>query len=140
MRAEAAGEEPVAVGDLHDVVLRDSVHRHAARDAVRPDRDVLGRLGYADGLSGRARRAVEAVDLRHGRRSEPKRVLVAQVRLLHERELREVRERHEVARLDALFVAAAAEERDVLVFVGDEVLQFRELQLAQLVYGHEVGL
>ena len=65
---------------------------------------------------------------------------VAQVRLLHERELREVRERHEVARLHSLFVAAAAEERDMLVLVGDEVLQFRELQLAQLVYGHEVGL
>ena len=139
VRAEAAGEEPVAVGDLHDVVFRDAVHRHAAHDAVGPYSDVLSRLRDADGLAGGAGRAVEAVDLRHRRGREAERIFVAEVRLLHEWELREVGERREVSRLHAFLVAAPAEERDVLVFVGDEFLQFLKLHLSQLGNRHVVG-
>ena len=55
-------------------------------------------------------------------------------------ELAEVLESHEVAGLDAFLVAAAAEERDVLVFVRDKLLKLRKLQPAQFVDRHEVGL
>ena len=64
---------------------------------------------------------------------KPERILVAQVRLLHERELAEVLERHEVAGLHALLVAAPAEERHALVFVRYELLELGELHRAQLV-------
>ena len=136
--AEAAGEESVAVGDLHHVVAGDAVHGHAPGDALGPDRYVAGGLRDADRLAGGAGGAVEAVDLAHRRGGEPERVLVAQVRLFHEGELREVLERHEVARLDAGLVAAAAEERHALVFVGDESLELLELQRPQLVDAHVV--
>ena len=140
MRAETAGEESVAVGDLHDVVARDTVHGQAARRAVRPDVEVALGLRDADRLAGRARGAVEAVDLAHRRGSEAIGVLVAEIRLLHERELGEVLERHEVAGLYAFLVAAAAEQRHALVLVGDELLKLGELHCAQLLDGHEIGL
>ena len=54
VRAEAAGEEPVAVGDLDDVVCRYPVHGQAPGDAVRPHGDVVGRLRNADRLARRS--------------------------------------------------------------------------------------
>ena len=140
VRAEPAGEEAVAVGYLHDVVLSNPVHRHAARNAVGPDCDVFGGLRDAYRLASGPGRAVEAVYLRHRRGGESERIFVAQVGLLHEGELRKVGERHEVARLDALLVAAAAEQRYVLVFVRYQVLQLRKLHPAQLVDWREVRL
>ena len=138
VEAEAAGEESIAVGNLEHVLVGESVHREAARGGVGPDFDVALAVGNADRLARRSRGAVEAHDFGHRRGGEPGGVFIAQIGLLHEGELREVGERHEVARFDARFVAAAAEERHALVFVGDESLEFRELQRAKFLDGHVV--
>ena len=140
VEAEAAGEESVAVGDLEDVLVSEPVHRERARGRVRPDLDVTLRVGDADGLAGRAGRAVEADDLLERSGGQAGRILVAEVRLFHEREPREILERDEIAGLDAFFVAACPEQGDAVIFVGDDGLELLQLKGPQLVDGHEIGL
>lgn len=83
---------------------------------------------------------MEAADLAHRRGCEAVGIFVAEIRLLHEGEFRQVLQRDEVARLDAFLVAPAAEEGDMLVFVGDKVLKLRQLERAELFGRHEVRL
>ena len=45
----------------------------------------------------------------------------------------------DIARFNPSFVAAAAEESDALVFVGDKLLKFRQLHGAQLFGRHVIG-
>ena len=130
---EAAGEEAVAVGDLHDVVRRHAGHREAAHHAVRPDGDVVRRVRDADRLAGGAGGAVVADDLAVRRRLEAGRVLVPQVGLHRERQELDVLERLDVLGLHAALVAALAEERDALVGVLHDELQAVQLQRAHLV-------
>ena len=83
---------------------------------------------------------MEADNLTHGRRGEARRILVAEVRLFHERELREVLKRPEVGRFHVFLVATGAEELHALVLVGDNLLQFDELEGPELSNGHIVWL
>ena len=98
VRAEAAGEEAVAVGDVDHVARPAAGGADRARDEVGPGVDVAQRVADDGRLAGRSRRRVDAGDalLRHGEQAE--RVVVAQVALDGEREARQVGERAAVVR------------------------------------------
>ena len=49
-----------------------------------------------------------------------------------------IRKSYNVARLYAFFIATATEKGNALVFVGDELLEFRKLHCPQFFYGHEI--
>ena len=133
VRAQPAGEEAVAVGDVDDVAGAAARGADRARHHGRPRVDVLGRVADDGRLAGRARRRVDAHDLlaRHG--EHPERIVVAQIALGRERELREVRERLQVAGLDAGRVELPPVVRDVVVGVRERPLEPLELQRRQLV-------
>ena len=101
MGAEAAGEQPVAVGDVDDVARPAAGGVDRAGHQVGPHVDVG--LGVADDgrLAGRAARGMDAHHLlaRHGEHAV--RVVVAQVLLGGEGKPREVGQRPEVVRMDA---------------------------------------
>ena len=73
---------------------------------------------------------MEAHDLIHGCTAKSHRVFIAQIRLHHERQFGDILERYDIAGLYPFFIAAPAEERDTLVFIGDDFLEFFELQLS----------
>ncbi len=87
VRAQAAGEQAVAVGDVHDVAGAPAGGADRARDQVGPGVDVALRVAHDGRLAGRARRGVDAHDLLARHREHAERVVVAQVLLGREREL-----------------------------------------------------
>ena len=58
-------------------------------------------------------------------------IVVAEIRLDGRRKFREIRERDEIARLDALFVKSLVVELDILIESCDGVLQAGQLDLLQ---------
>ena len=90
MRAQAAGEQAVAVGHMHHVAGPPTCGADAARTQVGPGVDVVLRVADHRGLAGRARRCVDARDLRARHREHAERVVVAQVLLGGERKLGQV--------------------------------------------------
>ena len=133
VRAQAACEEAVAVGDVDHVAGPAAGGADRARDQVGPGIDVVQRVADDRGLAGRSGRGVDARDTlaRHGEHAE--RVVVAQVGLDRERELGQVGELFQVAGMDALGVERAPVVGDVVVGVPDAPLHALELQRAQLV-------
>ena len=67
VQAEAAGEEPVAVRHLQDVVGRSPAASQRAGHSLRPDVDVLLRVADHGRLAGRAGRGVDSHDIAHRR-------------------------------------------------------------------------
>ena len=88
MRAEAAGEQAVAVGDVHPVAGPAAGGPDRPGHHRRPGRDVLGGVADDGGPAGRAGRRVHPGDLLARDREHAERVVVAQVRLGGEREAR----------------------------------------------------
>ena len=115
MGAEAAGEQPVAVGDVDDVARPAAGGVDRAGDQVGPHVDVG--LGIADDgrLAGRPARSMDAHHLlaRHGEHAVG--VVVAQVLLGREGKAGEVGQRPEVIRMDAGGVEFRLVMRHVLV-------------------------
>jgi len=133
VRAQAAGEEAVAVGvvDLH--ARADAGGAEAAGHELGPVGQVL--LGVAD-HRGPARGARAGVDpghlaLRH--REHPERVLLAQVVFGGEGEVAQVLEFTQVVGMDAGLVELALVQGDPVVGVLDRVLQAAELEGFELV-------
>ena len=135
MRAEAAGEEAVAVGDVADVAGTAARGADRAGDDVGPDVDVAPRVADDGGLAGGARGGVDAAELlaRDGEHAE--RVGVAQVCLGGEGELREIGELLQVVRVDAVVVEALPVEGRVLVGVAERPFHAVELERRDLVAG-----
>ena len=136
VRAQAAREQAVAVRHLDGGVLVAVHHMDAARETVAPVLEVVRGMPHYGGLARRARRRVDArhVLLRHG--EQPERVGVAHVLFHDERELRQVLEGLEVARLDAGLLERSLVERHVVIGVLHGLLHALQLQVAQLLYGH----
>ena len=90
VRAQAAGEETVAVGHVDHVAASSAGRMDGTGDEVGPGVDVVLRVADDGRLAGRARRRVDADHLfaRHGEHAE--RVVGPQILLGRERELREV--------------------------------------------------
>ena len=117
VRAEAAGEQTVAVRDVHDVAGTAAGRANRARHEQRPRVDVLRGVADDRRLARRAARCVHAHDLlaRHGEHAE--RIVGAQIVLHRERKLREIVERAQVLRMHAGGAEALAIVSDVLVRV-----------------------
>ncbi|MCY1437498.1 hypothetical protein D9M71_536620 [compost metagenome] len=133
MGAQAAGEQAVAVGDVHLVTLAAAGGADRARHHVGPGVDVVLRVADHGRLAGGAAGGVQARDLFHGHGEHAVGVVVAQVVLAGEGELRQVFQGFQVVRVHAFLIEALAVQRDVLVGVPEAPAQALQLVLAQLV-------
>ena len=133
MRAEAAGEEAVAVGDLDDVVRAAARGGDAARHQFGPDIHIVLRIAGNDGMAGGAAGALYAHDVVQGRGEQAVGELVAQVGLLHEGQVFEVVHIADVLGADALGVHARAVDGDVVVFVFHRPAQALGLEGVKLI-------
>ena len=132
MRAEAAGEQAVAVRVLDDVAGMQPAGGETAHHHARPDVHVLLRVGDDDRLARRPARSVQADHFLHRTGEQAERVRVAQVRLLHERQPRDIPERLQVVRLDPALVHPLAVEGDAVMGAPHAALEPAQLQVAQL--------
>ena len=114
VRAEPAGEQPVAVGDVHQVAGTAAGGVDGARHHLGPDLEVVVRVAHDGRLARRTGGRVHAADLapRDGEHAEG--VVLPQVLLGGEREPRQVGQRAQVGRGHAGRVERAAVVRDVL--------------------------
>ena len=133
MRAEPAGEQSIAIGDMHLHAGASAGSADRARHQARPGVDVF--FGIADDgrLAGCARGRVDARDLvlRHGEHAE--RIIVAQVVLGRERKLREVFEPLEIGRLDAGGIEFLLVRRHIVIDMLQRPFQPLRLQRRDLV-------
>ena len=81
VEAEAAGEEPVAVGDMDDRAWPGSGRRERPRATVGPGREVATRVRDDRRLPARPRRGVDPDALGERHLQEPERIGVAELRL-----------------------------------------------------------
>jgi hypothetical protein len=132
VEAEAAGEQPVAVGVVDEHPRAHAGHRHRTRHHLAPDVEVAG--GVADdrrpptGAAG----GVHAHEPLARHRQQPERVVLAQVLLAGEGQAGDVLERADHAgRLDAGGVQALAQRRGAGQHPLDRRAQAPELQCAQ---------
>ena len=134
MKAQAAGEQAIAVGVVDHHAGPDAGHRHRPGHQLGPRVEVG--LGVTDdrGLAVGAARRVHAHDLLAGNREQPERIALAQVVLDEERDLAQVLERGDVARLgDAGPGEALGAQRLSFQDAGDGGPQALELEAPELV-------
>ena len=126
--AQAAGEQAVAVGDMHLVAGPAAGGVDGARHQLRPHVDVVPGVADHGRLAGGAAGGVHAHHLlaRHGEHAE--RIGVAQVLLGGEGELRQVGEGFQVVRLYAGLVELAPVVGDVVVGMLERPAQAGQLQ------------
>ena len=101
MRAEAAGEQAVAVGDVDLVAAPAAGRADRARHQARPGLDVGLRVADHGRLAGRAARGMDAHDLVHRHGEHAERIVLPQVFLGRERKSREVGELPQIGRMHA---------------------------------------
>ena len=87
--AETAGEEAVAVRDVHTRARAGSGRRERPRAAVGPGREIAARVGDDRRLAARSRRGVDPHALLERHPQQAERIRVAQLRLDPERLLRQ---------------------------------------------------
>ena len=108
MRAEAAGEQAVAIGDVHDVAGPGAGGAHRARHHVGPDVDIVLRYSRPPSACRWCRRRHGCgTTFSRGTANMPNGIVVAQVGLVGEREFRKVGERLQVVGMHAGRVEAA---------------------------------
>ncbi len=113
MGAEPAGEQPVAVGVVHDVSRHHAGARERTRHQLAPAVEVAAGVADDGRLAGGAGGGVQTQQLPAGHGEHAEWIGVAQVGLRRERKPRDVGERDEVGRLDAGLVELAPILRDV---------------------------
>ena len=133
MGAEAAGEQAVAVGDMHDVAGPAARGADRAGDEIAPVVDVAAGVADDGRLAGGAGGSVQAHDLLARRGEHAEGIGIAQVALHREREFGEVFEPRQVGGMDARGVELGAIDRRILVGVGERPAQAVELQCGQFV-------
>ncbi len=101
VRAQSAGEQAVAVGDVHLHAGAAAGGPNRARDQIAPGGQIVARIADDRGLAGRARGGVNPRDLFPGHGEKAEGIRVAQIRLGRERESGQIGERAQVIRLDA---------------------------------------
>ncbi len=144
MRAEPAGKQAVAIGIVDNVARPRPAGAKRSRNQVGPIVDVL--RGVADNrwLAGGARRGMDAhhLGLRHGKQA--KRIVVAQVGLVGERQLGDIGKLFDISRMNATRRKAVLIHRDVVIGMPGGPLQAFNLQRANFVdrgdfYRIEIG-
>ncbi len=140
VRAETAGEQAVPVGDMHLVPRAAAGGADRAGDEVRPDGEVV--LGVPDhrGAPGGPAGGVDAAHLGHGDGEHPEGVGVPQIRLGGEREPRDVLQGAAVLGGDTGRVELPAVQLHMVVRAAQGGPQPRELEVAQFLPGHALGL
>ncbi len=128
VRAESAGEEAVAVCDVHDVPAPAAGGADRPRADVGPRVDVMRRVADDRRQAGRPARGVHADDLLARHREHPERIVLAQVVLRREREPAQVVEPTAVVGMHVGRVEGAPVEGDVLVRVADAPAKPFELE------------
>ena len=132
MGAQPAGEQPVAVCDMHHVAGATARRPDGSCDTMGPDVDIV--LGVTDhrGLAGGAARRMDAHHLlhRHGKHAEG--VGLSKIVLHGERKLRQVGQGFQVVGMAAHLVETLPIKRRIGVGVVERPLQPFELQ------GHEL--
>ena len=133
VEAEAAGEEPVAVGDVHHVASARAGGAQAAGDEAGPCIEVGLGVAHDGGEAGGAARCMDAGDAlaRHGEQIEG--IVEAEVLLDRERELRQVVQGPEIGRAHAGLVEALPVVGDIVVDALEGRAQPDELQRRDLV-------
>ena len=133
MRAEAAGEQAVAIGDVDLHARPAAAGADAARADVGPGADVVTGVADDGRLAGRARRGVQANDLLTRHRKHAERIICAQIGLGGEREFRKVGKLLQVAGINARLLEGAAIMRHVVVGVIERPFEALELQRRDLI-------
>ena len=140
VRAEAAREKAVTVGDLDGVLLGQSRGGKRAGHTVAPEIEITLRVVRDHALAGRAGGRVDADDVFSRDGEQAVRVGIAQVVLAHERQLPEVVDALDVVRRDALLLHFLPVVRLVLPDVTHLADQFFVLQRTELVARHALDL
>ncbi len=140
MRAEAAGEQAVAIGVVHQHAGAAAGGADRARHHVRPDVDIALRVADHDRLAGRARGRMHANQLfaRHCEHVEG--IIVAKIGLHREREFGEIGELFEIGRMHAGRIERLFVMRDVVIGVPERPGETRGLQRHDLVARGAFGL
>ena len=136
MRAQAAGEQAVAVGDGEDVVAADAEGGQAAGHALAPHADVLAGVAHDGGVARRAGGGVDADDLALGRGLQAERIVVPEVLLGRVGEFHDVLDGADVIRGQVPFVELVAVEGDVVVHVLHDLVETFSLERGHLVAAH----
>ena len=140
MRAEAAGEQAVAIGVVHHHAGAAAGGADRARHHVRPDVDIALRVADHDRLAGGARGRVDADQLFARHREHVEGIIVAQVGLHREREFGEIGELPEIGRMHAGRIERLPVMRDVVVGVLERPGETLGLQRHDLVARGALGL
>src|SRR5438105_769489 len=140
MHAEAAGEEPVAVRHMHHARGMRARASERARANVRPDVDVLARVADDGRLAFRSARRVDADDVATWDCEQPVRIMIAEMRLEHERKTTQVIERVQIIRRHTRGLEGLAMECDILECPAGAPPHALELQLAEPRAWHRLDL
>ena len=143
--AETAGEQAVTVGIVHHLPAFAAGTDDGPRNEAAPPIEIAEGVADDRRQTRRARGGVDACDLVLWDGEESERVVVAEVLLVRERQLRNVVEARDVCRSDAEFVEGLPVEGHLLVHRRHRRLEVLQLVGAQLVQAHpfagvEVGL
>ena len=136
MGTKTACEEPIAVGDLNDIVLTAACRCQRTGDHFRPDLNVVCGIAGNDRLTGCAGGTLNTDDILFVSREETEGEFVAQVGLVGEGQLGNVGEGLDILGLDTECVHALTVQGNALVAELDGFLQAGQLQRLQFVSVH----
>ena len=137
---ESAGEESVSVGHLHGVVGTDPDGGEGPGEGLGPVVQVVLGVSHEGGLPGGSRGHVVPDDLVVRDGEHLRRVVVAQVLLVHERELGDVLQAGDVVGMDLVLDHPVVVELVEGVEVVDELLELTVLEGFELLLGHAFDL
>jgi hypothetical protein len=98
VKAETAGEEPVAIGNVHLVARPSATGADRSGHQRRPKVDVAARIADHGGFSGRTARSVDANDVIQWHRKHAERIVLTKILLGGERETRKIGETLDIRR------------------------------------------
>ena len=128
VRAEPAGEQTIAVGDVHLHAGFAARGADRARHEIRPGVDVAARVADDGGLAGGAGRGVDANDVFLRNREHAERVMFPQILLGGERKAGKIAELAQIVGTDARRLEFLAVRGDVVIGMAQRPSQAIELQ------------
>ena len=140
MRAEAAGEQAIAIGIVHDHAGAAAGGADRARHHLRPHVDIGPGIADHDRLAGGAGRSVNADQFFARHREHVEGIIVAQIGLDRERKFGEIGELLEVGRMHAGLVERLLVMRDIVIGMRQRPGQALGLQRHDLVARGALGL
>ena len=133
MRAQTAGKEAIAIGIVHDVAGSHARGTQRPRDEIGPVGDVARGISHDGRFARRAGTGMHTYDLLARDREKPEGVVVAQVALVGEGELGEVRQRVKIVGMHPRLVEPLPIHRHVVIGMTQRPFQPPQLQRANFV-------